>query len=131
MSLRLSEAIRLGAMLRPQAYGHLFRISDGTSCAFGAAFEARGIAFGTSLDMVPWRQWWTWLPNSVACPACAQENYAADQIVHLNNDHRWTRERIADWVAMVEPSEITLTPSVTDVTVASLTDHTSAQEAHA
>jgi hypothetical protein len=26
-------------------------------------------------------------------------------MIHLNDDHRWTRERIAEWVATVEPKE--------------------------
>ncbi len=34
-------------------------------------------------------------------------------VIHLNDDHRWTREQIADWVATVEPSE-TPTPDVND-----------------
>jgi hypothetical protein len=25
--------------------------------------------------------------------------------VHLNDDHRWTREQIADWVQTIEPPQ--------------------------
>ena len=53
--MQLSEAIRLGAMLRPQAYGHYF--IRGGSCAMGAAYEAYGITdFST---MIP-TQLFTW-----------------------------------------------------------------------
>lgn len=38
--MRLSEAIRLGAMLKPQGFGSYFR--HGATCAMGAAIEAVG-----------------------------------------------------------------------------------------
>jgi hypothetical protein len=32
-------------------------------------------------------------------------------VTHLNDDHRWTREQIADWVATIEQAEdVALTP---------------------
>ncbi len=38
--LKLSEAIRIGSRIRPQAQTCLFR--NGGSCVWGAAYEARG-----------------------------------------------------------------------------------------
>jgi hypothetical protein len=34
------------------------------------------------------------------CPAegCRKRLYLAALLVHLNDDHRWTREHIADWL---------------------------------
>lgn len=40
--MKLSEAIRIGAKLRPQGHGKFF--SNGRSCAIGAAMEACGCA---------------------------------------------------------------------------------------
>src|ERR1700741_3225132 len=37
-TLKLSEAMRIGARLRPQCSGYLF--NNGASCALGAAYEA-------------------------------------------------------------------------------------------
>lgn len=30
----------------------------------------------------------------------------AQMVTHLNDDHFWTREHIASWVASVEPQEV-------------------------
>ena len=53
--MRLSEAIRLGAMIRPKARGRF--LHNGASCAQGAALEAVGAAscddvFASPLDSI-------------------------------------------------------------------------------
>jgi hypothetical protein len=82
-SVRLSEAIRLGAMLHPQAYGVMQQM-DGErvigTCALGAAHEA-------GFDIL------------------SIDNRLASEIQHLNDWDRWTRERIADFVESCERSE--------------------------
>ncbi len=98
--MRLSEAIRLGAMLHPQHFGSA-RLYDvdadmaiiGT-CAIGAAEEA-GYSF--------------WVPDetlnaNARCPQCDcwSRDTTRALIPHLNDDHRWTREAIADWVELQE-----------------------------
>jgi hypothetical protein len=42
--------------------------------------------------------------NHAICPCgCIQEELPLGlMIMHLNDRHRWTRERIADWVETVE-----------------------------
>ena len=99
--LKLSEAIRLGSMIRPQVIGEFF--ADGGSCALGAALEAIGVGYGTydgdaPLDTV-WPETWpdTWAV--AACPECCRQSDAANIIAHVNDLHGWTREQIADWVA--------------------------------
>jgi len=96
--MRLSEAIRLGAALRPQAYFALF---DGVgTCAFGAAFEANGWA------PVRWSTGWNHADPEWRRPTNLTAVHPVTQgvrlvkyiIISLNNVHRWTRERIADWV---------------------------------
>lgn len=97
--MRLSEAIRLGAMLHPQCFERSY-VANGrdvvASCALHAAVEAgyamRGI-----------------VATGAQCPACGityNPNGLYCMVVHLNDEHRWTREAIADWVATVEPADV-------------------------
>jgi hypothetical protein len=99
--MKLSEAIRLGALLHPQLFGAFNLIERETghilrTCAIGAASAA---GYDT-----------TRLGNSsvTQCPACQLRGGVAGIIAHLNDDHRWTRERIADWVEMCEGSLVGL-----------------------
>ena len=112
--LKLSEAIRLGAMTGPQTIGALRR-GDST-CALGAAYRAAGLLskgrYRVRIEVAV--ETFPALRTRVgACPHCAL--CALDDIghavVHLNDVHGWTRERIADWVATVEPAE---TPDAAD-----------------
>jgi hypothetical protein len=102
--MRLSDAIRLGAMIRPQAFFGLFK--DGGSCALGAALEA---IRGDEADMEGFLHQFsdTAAIGVVLCPGCepGRRQYGPlDAVVaHLNDFHRWSRERIADWVASCEP----------------------------
>lgn len=106
-NLRLSEAMRLGAMLKPQAFGvfHSWR-SQGT-CAQGAALDAvgelmfyAGAAFAMKMAMY---RLFPILRCSGECPGCQKHFEKLRHVVrHLNNDHRWSRERIADWVSTIE-----------------------------
>lgn len=122
--MRLSEAIRLGAMLRPQGFGELFtRHGDQiASCAFGAADEALTVeepdASHDDAEISPVYRLYpfvSWM--HVDCPACVRRRWRAEPVEsivhHLNDDHRWTREAIADWVATIEPPE---TPQETERT---------------
>ena len=105
--MKLSEAIRLGAMMRPQAFHHL--LTGGGSCAVGAALEANGIPYDESyviqlphdLDVA----WCAILLERHACPVDnrAESVRVGDLIVHLNDDHRWTREQIAEWLSTAMP----------------------------
>lgn len=105
--MRLSEAIRLGSMLRPQGFEDYFP-GDG-SCALGSALDSAfsvvpitNAGRALLLDVT-----WPWLtkPVPVECPDCGSFVYLFWHVVstHLNDKHRWTRERIADWVETVEP----------------------------
>lgn len=113
--MKLSEAIRLGAMLRPQTYEKLF--GDGKSCAMGAVLEASGVlAYGQALDfpqgqkcelMFPILATKVLLPEDVS-PWPHHPLYEIrvwNAVVFLNNNRRWTREQIADWVETLEAKE--------------------------
>lgn len=100
--MRLSEAIRLGALLNPQGFGEM-KEKDGRTCALGAALEAMG---ALQKDV---RTNWLFpvLKMYVTCPAGdghAQfgETSLDAMIIHLNDFHKWTREEIADWVEVQE-----------------------------
>lgn len=114
--MRLSEAIRLGALLGPQAF-RVVRDLDGATCAFGAASDAAGLQFDV---MDPYAmvdaltEAWPWLVKRLRCPACRRRRVGGAVISDcLNDHHRWTRERIADWVATVEPDETPAAQSTT------------------
>ncbi len=98
--MKLSEAIRLGAMLKPQSIGGA---SDGeTSCALQAACESYGENYFTSGPSLARRL----LPGDLHCPECSRAGDAFWVIACCLNDyHHWTRERIADWVATIEAQQ--------------------------
>ena len=100
--MKLSDAIRLGAMLKPQGFEGTGSRRCPATCAYGAALDA------ISSDRFP-RTEWPWLGRltneKVQCPAC-NEKHGLYIIPHLNNDHRWTREQIAEFVRTIEPQEL-------------------------
>jgi hypothetical protein len=99
--MRLSEAILLGAMMRPQAFRALF--TDDGACALGGALLAVGATGEPALRSV--RNQWPWaFAVSANCPDCARSCPVFGVITHLNDNHRWTREQIATWVAGIEPA---------------------------
>lgn len=108
-NMRLSEAMRLGAMLRPQITGRL--LSRWGSCALGAARQAAGVPTRETVSHP-----WVWTHTTLShCPACrfstGYQDFVEQLIKHLNDTHRWTRERIADWVESIEPQpETPVTP---------------------
>jgi hypothetical protein len=87
----------------PQAFGAVRKMrSDGLhTCALGAALEAVRARPGYD----PADELWPALAKleQLQCPVChctGLDVFVA--VVHLNDGHHWTRERIADWVESVE-----------------------------
>lgn len=116
--MQFSEAIRLGAMLRPQSFLGLYRDLDVPvfgdvlglraartgSCALGAGFEALGIEVREGLGILP-SDLQAFLYQRASCPECAGASVTYERLIwHLNDRHAWTREQIA---AFVEPLERT------------------------
>ena len=106
--MKLSEAIRLGSMLHPQHFGDMHgwetdgdKIVIASSCALGAAMDA-----GYLIDIKGL------LDTYTICPACLVSAPPTGRvqatIVHLNELHKWTRERIADWIESIEMREESL-----------------------
>ena len=107
--MNLSEAIRLGAMLSSQGFepGHPTR-----RCALEAALEAvRGpgkhLDWKGDLDYLAIERLWPIVSRRAVCPVHCELGQHGSWVLlavvwHLNDVHRWTRERIVDWVATVE-----------------------------
>lgn len=118
--MKLSQAIKEGAKLRPQGFGDLFTTSDSgddvLSCALGGALEATGmltpdtffsnidakfcyldlVAQFEGLDYFVNKQWYQ--RPKYSCPDCNTANEIDDIVIHLNDDEKWTREQIAAFV---------------------------------
>jgi hypothetical protein len=100
----LAAAIRAGAKRRPeQAFGDYF-VGRRASCALGAAYE--GI-YRLAADMGGQRpttdlvRFFDCLEGTIrGCPVegCKKRLLLSAMIVHLNDHHKWSRERIATWV---------------------------------
>lgn len=113
--MKLSTAIREGSKLRPQCFGFFYHLIGTTihSCVIGAAFEAAGFYNPEQLKMpcsledraylfdgIP--EDWTKVMPKLNCPGeCNQKHPIPALAAHLNDDHGWTRERIADYVEQI------------------------------
>lgn len=116
--MRLSEAIRKGCETTVP-----FHDNSGTlrpslddpritfACALGAAAHAltgerNSWLFEVELTLSgPYPYLTTMLLSCPACEANDREAVLAANIIHLNDDHEWTREQIADWVQAIEAIE--------------------------
>ena len=102
--IELADAIAEGAKRRPsQAFGEYFS-SKGGSCALGAAYEGMYRLPDNADGTRPTKdlEWFfDCLEGSVRkCPAdgCRKRLTLASILVHLNDEHRWSREAIAAWL---------------------------------
>lgn len=112
--MELSEAIRIGSAMRPQAFGALFgytpayELGDSTlgTCALGAAMDGAGINMGAWNSQANFQQSFPIVHLTASCPACQtvmlQNTRLANIIMHLNDSHRWSRQAIAMWVEVQE-----------------------------
>jgi hypothetical protein len=112
--MNLSEAIQLGTMMTSQAFRAVFR-GDG-ACAWGAALLAVGATPGRAVRSAALSRWPWAFAVSVNCPSCGRSRLVCEVIAHLNDDHRWTREKIGAWVAEIEPADAQLPEDVPALT---------------
>jgi hypothetical protein len=110
--MKLSEAMRRGAKMRPQAFQFVF-IADGpgATCALGAAAEGMGIlgacisSQATSVLRPLGEKVGSMLYDTrqqSPC-GCIPIGWMLHNIIaHLNDVHRWSREAIAEWVEVIE-----------------------------
>jgi len=111
----LALAIRNGMARRPiQAVGYYFQ-GRNASCALGAAYEGMYRLPAEAGNIHPSKdlQWFFFCLDTVKrCPgdSCKKRLSLAAVIVHLNDDHLWTREQIADWIeGAPAPAEVPVT----------------------
>ena len=108
--MTLNEAIREGGKKFPRQVVAVFSDGDGGACVNGAlAWSLLGDAFGLCADLTfaAVRKTHPEVEHSCACPApgCfgvpARYGYESAPLLrvmaHLNNDHGWSREAIAEW----------------------------------
>ena len=111
--MRLSLAIRLGAMMRPQEFNMVFKRNDDgqyCSCAIGAAAEAIGTLpndnnQGLQEAVAAFPLLLEYVMSPTPTPNGPYKETVWCIIAELNNSH-WTRERIADWVETIEPQPV-------------------------
>jgi hypothetical protein len=100
----LAEYIRAGSKRRPeQAFGEYYH-GHSASCALGAAYEAMYRLPDDAQGRRPTRDldwFFDCLDTVKPCPqdGCRKRISLDALLVHLNDDHRWSRERIASWLA--------------------------------
>jgi len=106
-----SEAIRLGAMLKPQSYDGMS--SRNRTCALEAALDAVGSPLHWSEAVLLWRV--LACPVRLLWPLCGVLSLGSkvlrleSAVVRLNDRCHWTREEIADVVERVEQAQGTQT----------------------
>lgn len=101
--MKLADAIRLGGMATKQGYGVASFLDDNTPCALGAVRLAAGIEATNDLGAaMALRSRFPILSSSHRCPACGAVEPLFTLIWSLNDSHKWTRERIADFVETIE-----------------------------
>jgi hypothetical protein len=103
----LAAAILDGAAHRPQQAIGTYYEGLHASCALGAAYEGM-YRLPERAEGVQARELWRLfdcLENTLRrCPeGCRKRVSLASMILHLNDDHQWTREQIAAWVAPEAP----------------------------
>lgn len=107
---KLSEAIRIGAQKRPQCFDGVFRMdfqsNQYRSCALGAALEAMFPSNNdqcvSKADMKDLREALHLSENEVIKdPFYGTEYDICLVIMSLNDDQRWSREKIADWLESI------------------------------
>ncbi len=122
--MRLSEAIRLGTMMTSQAFRAVFT-SDG-ACAWGAALLAVGATQERAVRSAALGRWPWAFAVSVNCPRCGRSRLVCEVITHLNDDHRWAREKVGAWVAEIEPADAQSPEDAPNPTLAGLACTTAA-----
>ncbi len=99
--MKLSEAIRAGAKLRPQCIGLFFK--EGCSCAAGAALEATGTPYleynkRSKLVAQSYHEFYATFLSRFP-------GISIGEIICKNDSAGLSRESIADWVETIEQQQ--------------------------
>jgi hypothetical protein len=116
--MKLSDAIRMNGMMRPQGFGGDSISSFEDPCAIGGALQSIGEQVKDNFECYArFKRAWPIVRTHSFCPACRDERTIEHCIWHINDALCWTRAKIADWVATVEPQDPEPTPTVCDKTL--------------
>ncbi len=100
--MKLSEAIRLGAMLKPQFKGGS---TDGDrTCALAAAADALGISYYNIAPYNALEYLYPALLVDTINPMSGRKR-PLEECIWTLNDCGWTRESIADWLENIEAQQ--------------------------
>lgn len=102
--MKLSEAIRLGATLKPQGRTVFYDSLDRSTCALGAALDAIG-QLGGQLHLTRYNEWCKveehW-PYAFKLGTTEDMTKSIAYKAAIMNDQGWTREQVADFVEAEE-----------------------------
>lgn len=115
--IQLSEAIRLGAMVVPQT--HVGWTDGNTACAMMSAVVAiKGIGYARMMDALFGEDGYrdqieaelqVMFPLAAKLAVHPESRLVKDRvssiIISLNDDRKWSREQIADWVETIEKQQ--------------------------
>lgn len=100
--MKLSEAIREGAKIRQQGFGKLFDTDQEMNiictCALGAAWEGAGNPYLYGCSTEGLKKQFPCLNDVVQSPDSLKTQPLLGIIINLNDDEKWTREQIANFV---------------------------------
>jgi len=120
--MKLSEAIMMNGMTKPQGFGPDSVYSVDAPCVIGGALQVMGEQtpnrYEDHKNYGSFYGLWPWTKNKAVCPLGCSSIFKVSSyshiIFHLNDLHRWTRAQIAAWVASVEPREEEVEERVTE-----------------
>lgn len=102
--IKLSTAIRLGAMLKPQGFTE-FVDELGRTCAIGAAADAIGKLSQIETGAESECEFWPVLNVWANYPGGQISMSVWSIVTNLNDEEHWSRERIADFVEGIERAQ--------------------------
>jgi hypothetical protein len=95
--IKQSEALRLGCLIAPrQITDAFFDQYHGGACAYGAI--VLGLGWGWSESAASGLYASDAISHILPCPARDCHLTSGAMPAHLNDQHEWTRERIADYL---------------------------------
>jgi len=110
--MKLSELMILGSTL----VRHVPHSGSPLITKEGCALQIADYAAG--MGNLRYSHSWAYGFNQTTCPACQDSMPSvAYAVVHLNDNHKWSIDQIAQWVASVEPAGVSGRPRQTACSV--------------
>lgn len=95
--IKPSEALRLGRLTRPvRLTDGGFQLGDDAACALGAIHAGYGLDYHDNDDRMAWGRVLDRFPTQ--CPMGCDVSVFLRGIAHLNDEHLWSDDQIADYL---------------------------------